>query len=65
MKLTKDASAIKADQVWFSQRMQNHHGGVILLGDALYGGNEGGALVCLDFKTGDVLWNQRDERRAL
>ncbi|HEV8292030.1 MAG TPA: PQQ-binding-like beta-propeller repeat protein [Tepidisphaeraceae bacterium] len=67
VKLSKDGGAVKAEQVWFSQRMQNHHGGVILVGDALYGangGNEGGALVCLDFKTGDVLWNQRDERRA-
>ena len=70
VKLSKDGSAtggVKADQVWFSQRMQNHHGGVILLDDALYGangGNEGGALVCLDFKTGEVLWNQRDEHRA-
>jgi len=68
VKLSKDTSGgVKADQVWFSQRMQNHHGGVILVGDALYGangGNEGGALVCLNFKTGDVLWNQRDERRA-
>ena len=67
VKLSKDGNAVKAEQIWFSQRMQNHHGGVILLGDALYGangGNEGGAMVCLNFKTGDVLWNQRDERRA-
>ena len=30
------------------------------------GGNEGGFLVCLDFKTGQVLWNERDdsERRV-
>src|SRR5438045_1255495 len=30
------------------------------------GGNGGGYLVCLDFKTGDVLWNERDsdKRRA-
>ena len=27
-------------------------------------GNEGGALICLDFKTGNVLWNQRTEGRA-
>jgi len=49
--------------------MQNHHGGMILLDGCLYGangGNEGGYLVCLDFKTGNVLWDERDdpERRA-
>jgi outer membrane protein assembly factor BamB len=43
--------------------MQNHHGGVIVLDGYLYGangGNEGGYLVCLDFKTGNVLWDGRD-----
>ena len=37
---------------------------MILLDGCLYGangGNEGGALVCLDFKTGNVLWDERDD----
>jgi outer membrane protein assembly factor BamB len=70
VKLGKDETGgVKAEEVWFSKRMQNHHGGVILYEGCLYGangGNEGGALVCLDFKTGEVLWDERDhpERRA-
>ena len=68
VKLSKDADGgIKAEEVWFSKNMQNHHGGVILLDECLYGangGNGGGALICLDFKTGSVLWNQRTEGRA-
>jgi hypothetical protein len=43
--------------------MQNHHGGVILLDSCLYGangGNGGGDLVCLNFKTGSVLWDGRE-----
>ncbi|MGE5607728.1 MAG: PQQ-binding-like beta-propeller repeat protein [Bacillota bacterium] len=70
VKLSKDASgAIKAEEVYFSKKMQNHHGGMILLDGCLYGangGNEGGYLVCLDFKTGNVLWDERDsgQRRA-
>lgn len=68
VKLTKDADGrIKADEVWFTKKLQNHHGGVIYFDGCLYGangGNEGGALVCLDFKTGNVLWNQRSENRA-
>lgn len=67
-KLVKDADGnIKAEEVWFSKKMQNHHGGVVYFDGCLYGangGNEGGALVCLDFKTGNVLWNQREEERA-
>ena len=42
---------------------------MILLDGCLYGangGNEGGFLVCLDFQTGKVLWDERDsgQRRA-
>jgi outer membrane protein assembly factor BamB len=65
VKLAKDADgAIKAEEVWFSRKMQNHHGGIIVVDGCLYaanGGNEGGALVCLDFKTGNVLWDERDD----
>ena len=67
VKLVKDGGGIKAEEVWFSRNMQNHHGGVILYKGCLYGangGNGGGALVCMDFKTGNVLWNQRSEGKA-
>jgi alcohol dehydrogenase (cytochrome c) len=66
-KLVKDGNGIKAEEVWFSKKMQNHHGGYILVDGCLYGangGNEGGALVCLDFKTGQVLWNLREDPQA-
>jgi len=70
VKLSKDADgAVKAEEVYATTDMQNHHGGMILLDGCLYGatgGNEGGALVCLDFQTGKVLWDQRQTagRRA-
>jgi outer membrane protein assembly factor BamB len=64
VKLSKDANGgVKAEEVYLSKQMQNHHGGMILHDGALFGangGNEGGYLVCLDFKTGDVLWNEKD-----
>jgi outer membrane protein assembly factor BamB len=47
--------------------MQNHHGGVIVTDGALYGangGNGGGNLICLDFQTGEVLWDQRGNRQV-
>ena len=65
VKLGKDENGgVKADEVYFSKKMQNHHGGMILLDGFLYGangGNEGGALVCLDFPTGNVQWDERDD----
>ncbi len=70
VKLSKDANGgVKAEEVYSTTKMQNHHGGMILLDGCLYGangGNEGGYLVCLDFQTGKVLWNEADsgQRRA-
>ena len=70
MKLSKDAGGgIKAEEVWFSRNMKNHHGGMILVDGCLYGANGGlggGDLICLDFKSGNVLWDGRDlaDRRA-
>ncbi len=65
VKLTKVAGGgIKADEVYFTKKMQNHHGGMIVLDGFLYGangGNEGGFLLCLDFQTGKVLWDERDK----
>jgi outer membrane protein assembly factor BamB len=64
-KLSRDgAGSFKAEEVWFSKDMENHHGGVLLIDGALYGangGNGGGYLACLDFQTGDVLWNEADQ----
>jgi len=69
VKLSKDGQGVKAEEIYATTDMQNHDGGMILLDGYLYGatgGNEGGALACLDFKTGKVMWDQRQSagRRA-
>jgi outer membrane protein assembly factor BamB len=70
VKLSKDADGtVKAEEVYATTDMQNHHGGMILMDGYLYGatgGNEGGALACLEFKTGKVMWDRRESagRRA-
>jgi outer membrane protein assembly factor BamB len=64
VKLSRDSNGeVKAEEVWSSRQMENHHGGVVLIDGCLYGangGNGGGYLVCLDWQTGEVLWNERD-----
>ncbi|TWT65991.1 outer membrane protein assembly factor BamB family protein [Allorhodopirellula solitaria] len=64
VRLVKSADGeIEAQEVYFTPSMQNHHGGTIVTGGALYGangGNGGGFLSCLDFKTGELLWRDRD-----
>ncbi len=42
--------------------MKNHHGGVIRLGDYVYGYSDGPGWVCQNFRTGEMVWN---EKRAL
>ena len=43
--------------------MVNHHGGVILHGNHLYGYSEGGGWVCQDFMTGAEKWAERQKLR--
>ena len=67
VKLSKTADGVKADEVYFTKKMQNHHGGIILDNGFLYGangGNGGGALICIDFLTGKIQWDQRLEYKA-
>lgn len=47
-------------QVYRNKTMVNHHGGVILVGDHLYGYSDGGGWVCQDFMTGEQVWGEKD-----
>ncbi|MFP6901666.1 MAG: PQQ-binding-like beta-propeller repeat protein [Opitutales bacterium] len=48
-----------AKNVYDNKNMKNHHGGVIKLGDYLYGYSDGYGWVCQDFKTGQIKWNEK------
>jgi alcohol dehydrogenase (cytochrome c) len=50
----------EATETYFTKNMKNHHGGMVLVDGHLYGSNDPGRLMCLDFETGDVLWASRD-----
>jgi outer membrane protein assembly factor BamB len=57
------AKGVDAEEVYFLPHkvLQNHHGGMVLVGDYLYGGhghNEG-SPICVNFLTGKVAWRQR------
>jgi hypothetical protein len=40
--------------------MKNHHGGVVLVGDHLYGFSDDIGWTCMDFKTGRRVWRDRE-----
>jgi outer membrane protein assembly factor BamB len=58
-RLTAAGGKFSADQIYANTDMVNHHGGVILLGDHLYGYSDKGGWTCMDFKTGKVAWCEK------
>jgi outer membrane protein assembly factor BamB len=58
LQLRREGDEVRAEEVYFTSSMQNHHGGVVLLDGYLYGYNNS-ILTCLEFATGRVLWRDR------
>lgn len=48
----------KAQEVYFTKEMRNHHSSSVLIGDHLYG-YSGGILTAMKFDTGEVAWKDR------
>lgn len=46
-----------------SKELQNHHGGMVLVGDYVYFGHRhgNGIPACVDFKTGEVKWKEEKD----
>lgn len=58
VKLTRSGDKINSEEVYFTKKMMNHHGGMVLVDGYLYGANEN-VLTCLEFSTGKVAWQER------
>lgn len=58
VKLTTHEGEMKAEQVYFQGKLPTSIGGAVELDGYLYGTNNQG-LVCADFATGDVKWQDR------
>ncbi len=60
VKLLPTEDGIRAERVWASKLMDNHHGGVVLLDGHLYGsGHQSRGWFCLEFFTGRQAWNAK------
>lgn len=68
LRISRDGDAFRAEEVYFikSRDFQNHHGGVVLLGDYIYGGHgpNRGDPACVDLRTGEVVWKERAPARG-
>lgn len=62
LRIQRKGTRFVAEEVYFlgPKVFENHHGGVVLVGDYLYGGSgrNKGIPVCLEFLTGKVAWHK-------
>jgi len=56
--LRAERGEVRAQEIYFTREMQNHHGGIVLVGGYLYGFNNA-ILTCLEFATGKMMWRHR------
>jgi hypothetical protein len=61
VELAKSADGVEAKEVYFlgGNKLQNHHGGMVLYGDYLYcgRGHSNGFPTCIELKTGKMKWD--------
>ena len=55
-KVQRAGNAINSQEVYANKNMVNHHGGVILIGQHVYGHSDNGNWTCMDLRTGTVVW---------
>jgi outer membrane protein assembly factor BamB len=58
LNLTASGNTVKADEVYFTREMRNHHASSVLIGDHLYGFSSA-ILTAMRFDTGEVAWRDR------
>lgn len=57
--ITKEGGEFKATQEYATKTMANQHGGVVLVGDYLYGYCDSKGWTCQYFLTGDIVWAEK------
>jgi outer membrane protein assembly factor BamB len=58
VKVAGDPTAQAAGQVYFQKVLENHHGGLVKIGDHVYGTNNQ-TLLCVHFQSGEIAWRAR------
>jgi outer membrane protein assembly factor BamB len=63
LKIVRAGDSLKAEEVYKkdANELRNHHGGMVLVGDYLYGGHgqNQGFPFCLNFETGESTWPRK------
>jgi outer membrane protein assembly factor BamB len=56
--LRASGNEVRAQEIYFTRDMKNHHGGVVLVNGYIYGYNDS-ILTCLEFASGKMVWRDR------
>lgn len=57
VRLKADQGGVTAEEVYFDPKLPSAIGGAVLVADHLYGTSQ--TVMCVDFKTGQIKWNER------
>lgn len=55
----KNGDKFEANELWNNKVMVNHHGGVIRIGDHVYGHSDSKGWTCQEIKTGKMVWQEK------
>jgi outer membrane protein assembly factor BamB len=59
IRLSKDGDKFNAEIVYANKNMSNHHGGVVLVNNHIYGFSDASGWTCQNLKSGEIVWKQR------
>ncbi|HTE18989.1 MAG TPA: PQQ-binding-like beta-propeller repeat protein, partial [Armatimonadota bacterium] len=59
VKLTSTPGGVSAEPVYFTKELKNKQGGMVLVGEHIFGFDDPSTLTCVEFKTGKTLWRDR------
>jgi outer membrane protein assembly factor BamB len=63
LKLTANGNEVDAEEVYFKHELTNKHGGVLVVGDYLYGDTDDhGKPFCAEVKTGKIVWKREGDQ---
>ena len=58
-KISNANGQFTAEQVYENKVLQNHHGGVVIVGDSVYGYGDGKGWTCQNLQTGEARWQDK------
>ncbi len=59
--VTSRDGRFSVEQVYAKREMANQHGGVVKVGDYLYGYSDSRGLACQNFTTGEIVWAEKEK----